>query len=170
VHDIVANSLLEVVQEQLKVQRNLERLGKEQVRLQRAILHHLNPTSRVIGGTFTQIPTGGIMLPIQPGNSPAFQVTPTFSGPPFPLVGAQAAVSTSDPVNAPASIDLTDDPTGATFVIALTPGAVIPTGGEAITVTWTYTNTDGTVATVTGTLTEEGIVDDVTGGVFEQVK
>jgi hypothetical protein len=109
------------------------------------------------------------LIPIQPGQSPVFQVTPTFSGQPFALDGANAAVTTSDPVNAPASLDLADDPTGATFVLNLTPGAVIAAGGEALTVTWTYTNTDGTVATVTGTVTEEGIVDDVTGGVFAQV-
>ena len=109
------------------------------------------------------------MLPIQPGNSPKFQVTPIFSGPPFPLIGAQAAVSTSDPVNAPASIDLADDPTGATFELNLTAGAQIAAGGEALTVTWQYTNTDGTVANVTGTVTEQGIVDDVTGGTFAQV-
>ena len=109
------------------------------------------------------------MIPIQPGNSPKFQVTPTFSGPPFPLVGTQASVSTSDAVNAPASIDLADDPTGATFTLNLTPNAVIAPGGEALTVTWQYTNLDGTAATVTGTVTEEGIVDDVTGGTFAQI-
>ncbi len=109
------------------------------------------------------------LVPIQPGQSPKFQVTPTFSGPPFPLVGAQAAITTSDPVNAPASIDLTDDPTGATFILNLTTGATIAAGGEALTVTWSYTNTDGTVANVTGTVTEQGIVDDVTGGTFAQV-
>jgi len=39
-----------------------------------------------------------------------------------------------------------------------------------MTVTWQYTNEpDGVVATVTGTVTEEGIVDDVTGGTFAQV-
>ena len=124
--------------------------------------------STVTGGSFRQIgsPT---MVPIQPGQSPKFQVTPTFSGEPFALVGAQAAVSTSDPTNAPASIDLTDDPTGATFVLNLTAGVQIAEGGEALTVAWTYTNTDGVVATVSGTVTEEGIVDDVTGGTFAQV-
>ena len=124
--------------------------------------------STVTGGSFRQIgsPT---MVPIQPGQSPKFQVTPTFSGEPFALVGAQAAVSTSDPTNAPASIDLTDDPTGATFVLNLTAGVQIAEGGEALTVAWTYTNTDGVVATVSGTVTEEGIVDDVTGGTFAQI-
>jgi hypothetical protein len=155
----------------IELLRKIERHGEEQVKLLRSILCAIKPHDRVTGGRFTQIPSGENMafVPIQPGNSPKFQVTPTFSGPPFPLVGAQAAISTSDPTNAPASIDLTDDPTGATFILNLTPGAVIAPGGEALTVTWSYTNTDGSVANVTGTVTEEGIVDDVTGGTFAQV-
>jgi hypothetical protein len=155
----------------LEALRRIEKNGEEQVRLLHSILRAIQPPDRVTGGRFTQIPSGETMalVPIQPGQSPKFQVTPTFSGPPFPLVGAQAAISTSDPVNAPASIDLTDDPTGATFILNLTAGATIAAGGEALTVTWTYTNTDGTVANVTGTVTEQGIVDDVTGGTFAQV-
>ena len=180
-HDLIANELLLAVRQldatarrSLQVLRSLERQGKEQVALQRAILHHLNPASRVIGGTFHQIPQGDSdmstsLVPIQAGNTPKFQVTPTFSGPAFTLDGSKAAISTSDPVNAAASIDLTDDPTGATFVIALSETNPIGADGEPITVTWTYTNVDGTVATVTGTLTGQGIVDDVTGGTFEQI-
>jgi hypothetical protein len=157
-----------------KIERlyNAAQLLYEQIRLEREILSVLRRiastlTSNVTGGTMSQ--TGNTMQPIQPGNSPKFQVTPTFSGAPFPLDGANAAVSTSDPVNAPAALDLTDDPTGATFVLNLTADAVIAAGGEPIIVTWTYTNVDGTVATVTGTVTEEGIVDDVTGGTFTQI-
>jgi hypothetical protein len=144
----------------------LEEILRVVCRIEERLPSHLN---RVTGGTFRQI--GNPMQPIQPGNSPKFQVTPTFSGPPFPLVGAQAAVSTSDSVNAPASIDLTDDPTGATFVLNLTAGAVIdPVNGEPIVVKWQYTNEpDGVVASVQGTVTEQGIVDDVTGGKFDQV-
>jgi hypothetical protein len=108
------------------------------------------------------------MLPIAPGNTPKFLVTPTFSGAPFALLAAQASVSSSDPTNFPVALDPTD-PTGATFEAPIPSSAVIPTGGEAITVTWTYTNADGTTAEVTGTVTEEGIVDDVTGGTFAQV-
>ena len=152
----------DIAEQSLEVQRRILQVLCE-------ILRALKPQlSDVTGGAFTQI--GEHMIPIQPGNSPKFQVTPTFDGPAFPLVGAQAAVSTSDLANAPASIDLRDDPTGATFVLILTAGAVIAPGGEALTVTWQYTNEpDGVVATVTGTVTEEGIVDDVTGGTFQQV-
>ena len=156
-------------QEILQAVSKLERLLREQRDLQRAILYHLNPAYRVIGGTFQQIPVGGNMVAIEPGQSPKFQVTPTFSGPPFVLDGANAAVSTSDSVNAPAELDLTDDPTGATFILNLTPDVVIGPDGEPIVVTWTYTNEDGTVASVQGTVTEEGIVDDVTGGTFAQI-
>jgi hypothetical protein len=123
---------------------------------------------RVLGGVIAQIGDPP-MLPIQPGNSPKFQVTPSFSGAAFTLDGSKAAISTSDSVNAPASIDLTDDPQGTTFVLNLTPDVVIDPAGEALTVDWSYTNLDGTVAHVTGTVTEEGIVDDVTGGTFAQV-
>lgn len=153
----------------------IEDIAEQSLEVQRQILHeirairrHLIPQPSVVnGGAFTQI--GEPMLPIQPGNSPKFQVTPTFSGPSFPLVGAEASVATSDPTNAPASIDLTDDPTGATFILNLLAGAVIAPGGEALTVTWTYLNADGVPATVTGTVTELGIVDDVTGGTFAQI-
>jgi len=143
-------------------------LLREIVELLKAILHLLHQQgNRVLGGVMSQI--GEPMVPIQPGQSPKFQVTPEFSGPVFALDGTKAAVTTSDLVNAPAALDLTDDPTGATFVLNLTAGAVIGAGGEAIIVTWTYTNLDGTVATVNGTVTEEGIVDDVTGGTFAQI-
>lgn len=159
-HDILAEELLKLV-------RGIERQNKEQSHLLRAILHALKLPHRVLGGVMTQI--GEPMVPIQPGQSPKFQVTPTFSGAAFTLDGSKAAVSTSDAVNAPAALDLTDDPQGTTFLLNLTPNAQIAVGGEPIVVTWTYTNLDGTVATVTGTVTEEGIVDDVTGGTFTQV-
>lgn len=113
--------------------------------------------------------TGDVMVPIAPGNSPKFQVTPLFSGAAFTLDGTKASVSSSDAVNFPVSIDLTDDAQGTTFV-AVIPADAQPIGGsEAITITWTYTNLDGTTATVTGTVTEVGIVDDVTGGTFAQI-
>ena len=111
------------------------------------------------------------MLSITPGNSPQFQVTPTWATPPaagVTTLAAQAAVTSSDTTNFPVTLN-SDDPTGTTFTANLPASAVIPAGGEEITITWTYTNADGTVATVTGTVTEEGIVDDVTGGTFAQI-
>lgn len=138
----------------------------EGVKLLQSISSFLYKTdNRVTGGVMARI--GDTMLPIQPGSSPQFQVTPTFSGAPFALVAAQAAVSSSDTTNFPVALN-TSDPTGTIFTAAIPSSAVIPSGGESVTVTWTYTNVDGTVATVTGTVTENGI-DDVTGGTFAQV-
>jgi hypothetical protein len=166
------NKFLEVLCSIDRNGKDLIALAKEQIVLSRDILRHLNPTDRVIGGTFKQISTGDdtmALVPIQPGQNPEFQVTPQFSGPPFALDLTKISVSSSDPVNAPVSLDLVLDPTGATFKVSLTPGAVIAAGGEAIQISWTYTNPDGTQGVVSGTLTEEGIVDDVTGGTFAQV-
>ena len=140
------------------------RIEQIESRIERLLIHQFN---RVLGGVMSQIPTGGIMLPIQPGNTPVFQVTPTFSGAPFTTAAAQAAITSSDPANFPVNLVATD-PTGLTFEAPI-PATANPTGGdEDITVTWTYTNTDGMVATVTGTVTELGI-DDVTGGTFAQI-
>ena len=66
-------------------------------------------------------------------------------------------------------IDLTDDAQGTTFILNLTPNVVIDPAGVALTIDWSYTNPDGVVAHVTGTVTENGIVDDVTGGTFQQI-
>lgn len=123
---------------------------------------------RVLGGVMTQL--GDPMLPIQPGNSPKFVVTPAFNGASFTLDGTRAGVATSDETDAPAVLDLANDPQGLTFVINLTPNVVIDPAGKPITVTWSYTNLDGTMAVVNGTITENGIVDDVTGGTFSQVE
>ena len=157
---------------QAGIERELLKEAKETNKLLREIKHllHKQTKDNVIGGSFRQIGEPNMALnPIQPGNTVKFLVTPTFSGAPFALVGAQAAVSSSDTANFPVSIDLADDPTGATFESVI-PSTAAPVGGaEPITITWTYTNTDGTVATVTGTVTENGIVDDVTGGNFAQV-
>jgi hypothetical protein len=108
------------------------------------------------------------LLPIEPGNTVVFQVTPTFTGAPFATLAAQASIASSDTTNFPVELVPTDT-TGLTFQSAIPTGATIPTGGEAVTVTWIYTNTDGTTATVTGTVTEQGIVDDVSGGTFAQI-
>lgn len=120
----------------------------------------------VKGGMIFRI--GDIMVPISPGNTPKFQVVPSFTTTAFALDPTKASVTSSDPTNFPVAMDPTDT-TGTIFEAPIPLGAVIPTGGEAVTVTWTYTNLDGTVATVSGTVTEVGIVDDVTGGTFAQI-
>ena len=130
------------------------------------LLHRLTHDN-VTGGKIIRI--GDTMLSITPGNTPKFQVSPSFSGAAFALVAAQASVTSSDTTNFPVNLDPTD-PTGTIFEAPIPTTANPPAGGEPITITWTYTNTDGSVATVTGTVTEEGIVDDVTGGTFAQVE
>jgi len=109
------------------------------------------------------------LVPIQPGQSPKFQVTPTFSGAPFTLDGTKASIASSDPVNAPVALDLTDDPTGQTFIMAIPATAVIPPAGEPITLTWDYDNPDGMIGAIVGNFTENGIADDVTGGTMQQI-
>jgi len=141
-------------------------LARELRELLRWLLCHRNHHDNVTGGFISQGDTP--MVTITPGNTPKFQVTPAFSGAAFTLEAAQASITSSDPVNFPVELDPTDT-TGTTFEAAIPATAVIPTGGEAITITWTYTNLDGTNADVTGTVTELGIVDDVTGGTFAQV-
>ena len=156
-----------IAEESIELQRESLRYQKLIFHELRAIRHELKP-STLTGGTFRQIGTCMGLVAIQPGNTPVFQVTPTFSGAAFTTLAAQAAVTSSDPTNFPVNLVPTD-PAGLTFEAPI-PATAQPTGGsEAITVTWTYTNTDGTVATVSGTVTEEGIVDDVTGGTFAQI-
>lgn len=141
---------------------------RELVKLFRELIQVLRHKTQdnVAGGAMHRL--GDTMVAIQPGSTPVFQVTPTFSGAAFALDATKAAVTSSDPTNFPVALVATDT-TGTTFEAAI-PATATPTGGsEAITVTWTYTNTDGTVATVTGTVTEVGIVDDVTGGTFAQI-
>lgn len=162
-HDTIAAELLREVQ-------ILIRLQMQNNALQREILsvlkhpHHDN-RDRVTGGFIKE---KNPMLPISPGNAPKFQVTPTFSGEPFILDGTKASVTSSDTTNFPVALDPAD--TEGRTIIADIPSTAQPVGGsEDVVVTWTYTNADGVVATVTGTVTEVGIVDDVTGGTFAQV-
>ena len=104
-------------------------------------------------------------VPLQPGSTPIFTVTPTFSGAPFTTVAAKASVTSSDPVNFPVKL-VPSDVTGLTFE------ATIPatlTAEENVTVVWLYHNTDGTTATVTGSITLlPAATDDLNGGTFAQ--
>lgn len=160
-HDLLAQELLDRTS---KIEHLLEKL----LDAEREILHVLRhpPKSRITGGSLRQI--GHPMLPIQPGNAPQFQVTPTFSGSSFTPVPTACAVTSSDTVNFPVALDAT----GRIITANIPATAVVPTGGEVIVITWTYTNLDGTVATVVGNVTETGIVvppSDITGGTMAQV-
>jgi hypothetical protein len=148
---------------ELTVALQNQHLLREILRLVERIAHQT--PNRILGGVMSQL--GDPMNPIQPGQSLKFQVTPTFSGEAFALDPAKTAVVSSDPTNFPAVLDSADP----SIINVDIPKDAQPTGGsEAITVTWTYTNTDGTTATVTGSVTELGIVDDVTGGTFAQIQ
>ena len=79
------------------------------------------------------------MLSISPGNSPQFTATPV------PSTSAPSTPPTwvsSDTTNAPVSVD----PTGLIATVAIPAGATV---GAAFTLTVSYTNADGTVATGT---------------------
>ena len=159
-------------QQQAQGFANVQKQLAEIVSLENATLSKISTFHWVTGGSFAQVPTkqgDGFMNPIQPGNTVSFKVTPTFSGPAFALDPTKCSVTSSDPANFPAAIDLTLDPSGASFT-AVIPADAQPTGGdESISVEWDYANPDGTIGKVTGTVSELGIVDDVTGGTFEQV-
>jgi hypothetical protein len=164
---------IEIRNEKTRYEKEFEKFVIEQLHELRMLAHEILkfispfPPSTVVGGRFQQ--SGDPMLPITPGNSPQFAITPTFSGAAFTTLASAASVVSSDPVNFPITLDPTDL-TGLNMT-AVIPITATPTGGsEAITVTWTYVNVDGSVATVVGTVTETGIVpaSNVTGGSFAQ--
>lgn len=145
----------------------LRMLAQENHKLVEKILKELHtPHSTVVGGKFQQ--TGDPMLSITPGNSPQFAITPTFSGAAFTTLAASASVVSSDPINFPIKLSPADE-SGLNMMAEIPADAVILGGSEAITVTWSYVNVDGSVATVVGTVTETGIVSsNVIGGTFAQ--
>ena len=99
------------------------------------------------------------MLPIAPGFNPVYTATPI---PATSIPSTPPTWESSDPTNAP----VTADSTGLVATVAIPPTAQV---GAVFTLTVTYTNADGTVAT--GTL-EQTIVSappaDITGFTIEQ--
>jgi len=170
-------SLIEIheeVHEESHHDKQFEKYVIEQLYELRMLTHEIlklvkhTPHSTVVGGRFQQ--SGDPMLPITPGNSPQFSIVPTFSGAAFTTLASAASVVSSDSLNFPITLD-PGDSTGLNMTAAIPAGAVLPGGSETITVTWTYVNVDGSVATVVGTVTETGIVvsaSNVTGGTFQQ--
>ena len=79
------------------------------------------------------------MLPLSPGYSPVFTATPVPAGT-FPASGNVPTWTTSDPLNAPITIDST----GLVATVAIPTTAVV---GTSVTLSISYTNADGTVAT-----------------------
>ena len=118
----------------------------EEHRLLEMILHVLErierklPDHRITQFVITQQGDSNMaLLPIAPGFSPVFTATPvpTTSVPATPPTWVS-----SDTTNAP----ITVDPTGLIATVAIPATAVV---GTAFTLTISYTNADGTVATGT---------------------
>jgi hypothetical protein len=115
----------------------------KELEILRQILHELRAIRRALtppsieSFTITQQGDPMALLPIAPGFSPVFTATPvpSTSVPSTPPVWVS-----SDTVNAP----ITVDPTGLIATVALPATAVV---GTAFTLTISYTNADGTVAT-----------------------
>ena len=138
----------------------------EETRRNNFLLHEiiwLLTPNRVLGGVMSEV--GEIMLPIAPGSSPQFGVTPTPAG--VSTVAAQAVWTSSDTVNAPVTAN-SSDATGLSATVAIPTTAIV---GNSFTLTWTYTNADGTTAVVAGTyqiIAAVPPVTDVTGGTMAQ--
>jgi hypothetical protein len=125
--------------------------------LLRRLLKEIEPQP-VTGFKFEDI----TMLPFAPGSSPIITITPQ----PLGVLLTQGAPTTvsSDPVNYPVSVDST----GLIATIDIPTTATV--GAPAATLTTSYTNEDGKVATSTsqpfGPIV--AAVTDVTGFTFEQ--
>jgi hypothetical protein len=95
--------------------------------------------NRIDGFVISQEPP---MLSIIPGNSPQFTATPV---PATSVPSTPPTWTSSDTTNAPITVDAT----GLIATVALPPTAVV---GTSFTLTVSYTNADGVVAT--GSITE----------------
>ncbi len=101
------------------------------------------------------------MFPIAPGFSPVYTATPIPAGT-YPAAGNVPVWTSSDTTNAP----VTADATGLIATVAIPASAVV---GTTFTLTISYTNADGTVAT--GTLAQTIVaapVPDITGFTIAQ--
>ena len=107
----------------------LIRLNRETLatvlRVERFVSRQFN---RILGGVMSQVGDSMSLAAIQPGQTPVFQVAPTFSGAPFTTVAAQAAVTSSDATNFPVNL-VSTDPIGLTFEAPI-PATATPTGGS----------------------------------------
>ena len=133
----------------------------ESIRLQFKLLHHFH-LHNIVGFTISQTGDDNMaLLPIAPGFSPVFTATPVPSGT-FPAPGNIPTWVSSDTVNAP----ITVDSTGLIATVAIPTTATV---GAAFTLTVSYTNADGVVATGT---TSQTIVaappSDITGFTIAQ--
>jgi hypothetical protein len=116
--------------------RNLVRIQAEQIEI---LLRELN---RIEGFTIKQLGDPMALTPIAPGNSPQFTATPV---PATAVPSTPPTWTSSDTANAPFTVDST----GLVATVAISSTATV---GASFTLTVSYTNADGTVAT--GSITE----------------
>lgn len=124
-----------------RLDRDFEHVNRRLNEIEREI-NHQHP--RITNFTIQEI----TMLPIAPGFSPVYTATPVPSGT-FPAPGNVPTWTSSDTVNAP----VTEDATGLVATVAIPLTAVV---GTVFTLTISYTNADGVVAT--GTLDQTIVV------------
>jgi hypothetical protein len=148
-------------EERLLLERTLkllERLESAVARIER----RLSKVTDVCGGVMSQRGDPMALLSIAPGNSPQFEVTPTPAG--VTTAAANAVWSSSDTTNAPVTAN-SADAADLSATVNIPSEAV---AGTDFVLTWTYTNADGTTATVTGSYTIVAVVEAVTGGTMAQ--
>ena len=119
-----------------------------EVHIELEVLEHILHELRQIRHVLTRITHFTIqettMQPIAPGFSPVFTATPQPAGNVLNPAQPVPSWTSSDPTNAPVSVDST----GLVATVAIPSTAVV---GTSFTLSVSYTNADGTVATVTGT-------------------
>jgi len=143
-HDYLASEILKELHEQTVLLRSIQR-----------ILKHANPRNVTSG----ELSKGDPMAPIIPGSLHIFTVTPEPTDATF--IPTDSVITSSDTVNAPVTVD----ETGLIGTVSIAADAPV---GTEFTLTWTYTNADGTTATASITETIVAAVVDVTGGTIEQ--
>jgi hypothetical protein len=132
-------------------------------------IHHEN--NQVTGGIICQIGNEMPLLPIAPGNSPQFQVTPAPVG--VVTVIGQSAWNVTNVKGGPSTSGAvatanSADPTGCTVTVVIDTAAPTPFSDLLV---WVYTNSDGTTATANFALTDTSTapVVNVTGGTIAQI-
>ena len=103
--------------------REILRAIREETHILRRIEKLLQPAS-VTGGIMFESGDLMALLPIAPGNSPQFEVTPTPAG--VTTVLAQSAWTSSDTTNAPVTANASD-PTGLSATVNIPSTAVVGT-------------------------------------------
>lgn len=120
----------------------LHELRRENYILEK-IVHRLIPDEHIESFTITQQGDTMSLLPIAPGFTPGFTATPT---PSTSVPSTPPVWTSSDTTNAP----VTASASGLTATVAIPASAPV---GNTFTLTVSYTNADGTVATGTATFT-----------------